>query len=255
MSKKILVIEDEKQLLLNITELLEEENFEVVTASNGKEGIFQALKERPDLIICDIMMPEMDGYEVFNELNRNKNTSIIPFVFLTAKVDRCDLRKGMALGADDYIFKPFKSDDLITSVKTRINKFEVIKATILEDKEKESDKKFRRYKPDDNIYFQLHNSSLLVKVEKIKYITAENQYTLVILDNDKHILLRRSITLWEQILPEKLFIRIHRSTLINTHFIRKIEKTITNSYKVILTDTDKCFDISRKYFKLLKHLN
>lgn len=253
MTKKILVIEDEKQILKNIETLLKAEYFDVKTASNGKEGIILTSQFKPDLIICDIMMPGMDGYEVIKELGKDNNTSAIPFIFLTAKVERNDLRKGMELGADDYIFKPFKSDDLINAVKTRINKFEIIKATVLENKEKNNEKN-RRYKPDDNIYFQMHNSSLLVKVEKIKYISADNQYTLIILDNDKQIVIRRSVSRWEQILPEKLFIRIHRSTLINTQFIRKIEKTVTNSYSVFLTDTDKPFDISRKYLKQIKKL-
>jgi DNA-binding LytR/AlgR family response regulator len=253
--KKVLIIEDEKQLLQNIAKLLKYENFAVETASSGKEGITLALQSKPDLIICDIMMPGMDGYEVIKELAKNYSTSTIPFIFLTAKVDRSDLRKGMELGADDYITKPFNSDDLIKAVKTRINKFEMFKAVIQDDKQNLGDDKINRYKPDDNIYFQMHSSSFLVKVEKIKYISADNQYTIVNFDNEKHIVIRRSISKWEQLLPEKLFIRIHRSTLINSQFISKIEKSVSNTYKVILMNTDKNFDISRKYLKKLKNFS
>ncbi|MDP3150770.1 MAG: response regulator [Ignavibacteria bacterium] len=256
MLKKILIVEDEKQLLNNISILLKAENFDVVTAANGKEGIYLAVKEKPDLIICDIMMPGMDGYDVLEELGKNCTTSLIPFIFLTAKVETGDLRKGMELGADDYLFKPFKSEELIKAITTRLNKFEIVKATILNEEKKNTDgQKVTRYKLEDNIFFRLPNSSVIVAVGKIKYIAADNQYTCVVHEDNKLILIRRSISKWEEILPEKLFIRIHRSTIINTLYINKIEKSPANSYKVILKDTSKKLDISRKYLRKIKKIN
>ncbi|MBX3082624.1 MAG: response regulator [Anaerolineae bacterium] len=117
---KLLVIEDELPLLAEIQTMLEFEGFDVVCASNGEEGVKEALKETPDLIICDVMMPVLDGYGVIEELRRHPATAITPFIFLTAKSSRDDTRLGMDLGADDYLTKPFSSTDLVNAIKTRL---------------------------------------------------------------------------------------------------------------------------------------
>ena len=126
MSKKILLIEDDETVRENTAELLELANYQVQTAVNGKQGIRVATSEMPDLIVCDIMMPEADGYHVIEELSKNANTSSIPFVFLSAKTDHKDIRKGMNLGADDYLTKPFEEEELITAIESRIAKTELI---------------------------------------------------------------------------------------------------------------------------------
>src|ERR1700760_3085454 len=100
---KILLIEDSPDLRENTSEILALANYEVVTAPNGKLGVEMVLKEKPDLIICDIMMPELDGYGVLHILSRKPETATIPFIFLTAKTEKTDIRKGMELGADDYL--------------------------------------------------------------------------------------------------------------------------------------------------------
>jgi DNA-binding response OmpR family regulator len=127
MAKKILLIEDNKELRENTAEILALSNYEVVAAANGKEGVDLAGKENPDLIICDIMMPVLDGYSVLHMLSKNENTSSIPFIFLTAKAERSDLRKGMEMGADDYITKPFDDMELLNAVESRLRKSEVLR--------------------------------------------------------------------------------------------------------------------------------
>jgi DNA-binding response OmpR family regulator len=125
--KKILVIEDNSEVRENIAEILELSNYEVVTAENGKIGVELALQEMPDLIVCDIMMPELDGYGVLHLLNKNIGTYGIPFIFLTAKSEKADLRKGMEMGADDYITKPFDAIELLNAIEVRLKKIELIK--------------------------------------------------------------------------------------------------------------------------------
>jgi CRP/FNR family transcriptional regulator, polysaccharide utilization system transcription regulator len=125
--KTILLIEDNADLRENTAELLEESNYKIITAENGKIGIELAINHLPDLIICDIMMPELDGYEVLEILSKNPLTETIPFVFLTARSENSDLRKGMSLGADDYITKPFKEVELIEAIETRLRKNEMLK--------------------------------------------------------------------------------------------------------------------------------
>lgn len=124
---KILVIEDTADVRENIAEILESEKYEVFKAENGKIGVEIAYKTQPDLILCDVMMPEMDGYEVLETLRKQVTTSTTPFVFLTAKNTREDLRRGMDLGADDYISKPFTIDELLLGIKTRLAKAEEFK--------------------------------------------------------------------------------------------------------------------------------
>lgn len=125
--KKILVIEDNLEVRENTAEILELSNYEVVTAQNGKTGVELALKELPDLIVCDIMMPVLDGYGVYHLLSKHKETASIPFIFLTAKSEKADFRKGMEMGADDYITKPFDGIELLNAIEIRLKKSELIK--------------------------------------------------------------------------------------------------------------------------------
>jgi len=120
--KKILLIEDNPEVRENTQEILSLANYDVVTAENGKIGVDLALKEKPDLIICDIMMPELDGYGVLHILNKKSETASIPFIFLTAKTEKTDIRKGMNLGADDYLTKPFDDTDLLNAIEARLRK-------------------------------------------------------------------------------------------------------------------------------------
>jgi signal transduction histidine kinase len=123
--KKILVIEDETAVRENLVDLLDAEDFDAIAAENGHQGIQVATEEVPDLIVCDVMMPEIDGYGVLTELRKNPQTATIPFIFLTAKADKSDTRKGMELGADDYLTKPFSREELLAAIATRIQKQEV----------------------------------------------------------------------------------------------------------------------------------
>ena len=120
--KKILLIEDNLEVRENTEEILTLANYEVITAANGKIGVELAQQQKPDLIICDIMMPELDGYGVLHILGKKDETARIPFVFLTAKTEKTDIRKGMTLGADDYLTKPFDDTDLLNAIEARLRK-------------------------------------------------------------------------------------------------------------------------------------
>ncbi|WP_414518643.1 response regulator transcription factor [Nostoc sp. PCC 9305] len=124
MNKKILVIEDEAQICSNIQQILSFSDFNTITANNGLEGLRLAKTEQPDLICCDVMMPELDGYGVLTALRQDPVTESIPVIFLTAKVDRGDLRQGMELGADDYLTKPFSMDELLKAIQVRLDRVE-----------------------------------------------------------------------------------------------------------------------------------
>ncbi len=122
MSKKILLIEDNLEMRENTAEIIELANYNVITAVNGKDGVEKAKEQLPDLIICDIMMPEMDGYGVLYILSKDPSTCAIPFVFLTAKAEKSEFRKGMNLGADDYVTKPFEEMELLNVIESRLER-------------------------------------------------------------------------------------------------------------------------------------
>lgn len=132
--KKILLIEDDIILRENTAELLELSDYNVITAPNGKVGLELAKSSLPNIIVCDIMMPELDGYGVLEGLSKSEETKHIPFIFLSAKTERKDVRKGMDLGADDYITKPFEEDELISAIESRLAKAAILKdrAEVLE---------------------------------------------------------------------------------------------------------------------------
>jgi CRP-like cAMP-binding protein len=167
--KKILLIEDNTEVRENTSEILSLANYNVLSAENGKIGVDLALKEKPDLIICDIMMPELDGYGVLHILSKNEQTANIPFIFLTAKTEKTDIRKGMNLGADDYLTKPFDDTDLLNAIETRLRKSAMLQRQydvtsegldnfikdarqVLNIKDLGKDKKVKAYKKKADIY-------------------------------------------------------------------------------------------------------
>lgn len=187
MKEKILLIEDDEVIRENTEEILELANYNVITAENGKIGVQKAKKERPDLIICDIMMPELDGYGVLYLLGKDPETSTIPFVFLTAKTDKSDRRKGMALGADDYLTKPFEEMDLLNAIEGRLKRSSAFKQTYSRDangldlfveqakglqelEELTDSKQTRTHKKKDTLYYEgdFPNAVFLLTKGKVK---------------------------------------------------------------------------------------
>ncbi|MBS1661027.1 MAG: response regulator [Bacteroidetes bacterium] len=131
--RRLLVIDDHDEIRDNISEILTLAGYQVFNAPNGKRGVEVALKENPELVICDIMMPELDGYGVLHLLRKNEATKDTPFIFLTAKTERADFRKGMEMGADDYITKPFEDIELLNAIEMRLKKYDILQGRYPED--------------------------------------------------------------------------------------------------------------------------
>lgn len=191
--KKILVIEDNFEVRENLQEILELDGYEVFTAVNGKKGVEQAREQMPDLILCDVMMPELDGFGVLNILNRSTDLNHIPLIFLTAKAEKEDFRKGMGLGADDYITKPFDDVQLLNTIELRLKKSERLQNNVdnssvgiqnffseikaqkaIEDLSKE--KEIRIFSAKDRIYEEGSNPRLLFYIEEGEVkLTVQNE--------------------------------------------------------------------------------
>lgn len=177
--KKVLLIEDDTVLRENTAEILELSNYEVLTASNGQIGLDMVKKHKPDIVVCDIMMPVLDGYGVLEGLSKQDETKFIPFIFLSAKTERRDVRKGMDLGADDYITKPFSEDEIISAIESRIAKASILKdeRESFENAPSNTEDELRtlndlknffddngtifNYKKNDIIYKEGHNSNFI----------------------------------------------------------------------------------------------
>ncbi|MDR5591919.1 response regulator [Christiangramia sp. SM2212] len=190
--KKLLLIEDDITVRENTAELLELSNYDVITAPNGKVGIEKAKQEGPDIIVCDIMMPEIDGYGVLAALGQNAETAGIPFIFLSARTEHKDIRKGMDLGADDYLTKPFEEVELLSAIESRLAKVAILNSNKKENNDAASSDKLRdiedlkrifaenellHFKKGENVYEKGKHSNFfyLVKRGVIKVYRADNQ--------------------------------------------------------------------------------
>ncbi len=185
---KILVIEDEELVRENILDLLEAENFETLAAANGKIGLDLAVSEVPDVILCDLMMPNIDGYEVLKLLNSQAITATIPFIFLTARTAKADVRQGMELGADDYLTKPFTRSELLNAIMSRLEKqTEDIKYI------SKSNKTSARFLPE----LQILKSSLLRTLAKRKLREFQVHYQPIVETKFGSIVGAESLVRWQ----------------------------------------------------------
>ncbi len=249
--KKILIIEDETPVRTGIKDLLELKDYKVIAAESGAEGVKYAKEHLPDLIICDIKMPEMDGYEVLKKITKDEALSSIPFIFLTAKAEVTDMRYGMNLGADDYIIKPFKAVDLYKAIEVRLAKSSKTKKNSSAGKTTTEELESRK-NIGEHLFITEGNKPQFIKIHDIECIAAFNEYTNVYLNNSKKLIIRKSLKEWESVLPDSMFIRIHRSTIINFEHVDRIEKFYDRSYLVYLKNIKQPFIISQRYLTKLK---
>ncbi|WP_456378352.1 response regulator [Lutibacter sp.] len=173
--KTILIIEDDIVLRETTAEILELENYKVVTAPNGKRGVEQARIMLPDLILCDIMMPEMDGYELLEKLSKEEQTKRIPFIFMSAKTEIKDVRKGMDLGADDYLTKPVSEDLLLSAIGSRLAKFALLREEEVQEEDTEQENSLNNIENIEDLknYFCDYGVSKIHKKGEVIYKEGE----------------------------------------------------------------------------------
>lgn len=247
--EKILLIEDDKAYVENIKILLEEENFIVISALNGLDGIDMAKTENPDLIVCDIMLPDVDGYSILKEIRKRPKTKLIPFIFLTAKAEMSDLRAGMNFGADDYLTKPFLASDLLTTIRTRLDRANL---SVKGKKADDLTQSRTKHKPDDYLFLPTKNKYEILSVESVVCIISDGVYSNVFNKDGKKTLVRKLLKDWEETLPKNIFIRIHKSFIINLKYITKVEKWFNGSLKIYLDHYGEPLIASRRYAARLK---
>ncbi|MCE1163797.1 MAG: response regulator [Bacteroidetes bacterium] len=263
MPKSVLLVEDDESLRENIALILENEGYKVTKVIDGLSAVKEIENAKYDLVLCDIMIPHYNGYEVLAKMRRISRKYPPPFIFLTAKTERQDMRKGMELGADDYITKPFTRDEILNAINIQFHKRENIagkhkaeKELIEEIKTKIQDETIRTLKAgekknnlkyEENIFLSDSNKSDFIKIRNILYLSASKDYTKIITKDGKTYTIRKPLKTWESKLPKEHFMRIHRSTIINTEYIEKVERWFNYSHRVFLKDVKDFFIISQRY--------
>ncbi|MEO6905669.1 MAG: response regulator [Ginsengibacter sp.] len=256
---KILLVEDNKEIRENTGEILELANYTIVTAENGKEGYEIALKEKPDLIVCDIMMPVLDGYGLLHLINKNEKLKNIPLIFLTAKTERMDFRKGMEMGADDYITKPFTDIELLNAIESRLQKLRFQNERI--NSSKNLDDFFDEIKKEDALE-KLTDSKIINHYKKKQRIYAEGNHphSLYYLNSGKI----RTFKINE--LGKELTISLYNAgdffgynALLENSFYKENAETLEESeisiigrddFEILINDNKK---VAHKFIKLLAH--
>lgn len=245
---RILLIEDDKILSSNIKTLLTKNNYNVISTVSGIEGLKIAYKDSLNLVLCDIMLPDIDGYTVLEKLKKNRKTKTLSFIFLTAKIEMHYIRKGMNLGADDYLTKPFKIIDLLNAIEVRLKKNKLFRLEYAKEPVRKIDINYTEY-----IFLDTGKTISNVKIDKIVCMLSVGNYSFLYTTDGKKYTLRKLLKEWEAILPGNYFIRIHRSAIINITYIKKIQKSFNNTFNVYLHHFKEPLIISRRYGRKVKN--
>jgi DNA-binding LytR/AlgR family response regulator len=253
--KKVLVIDDDPVICQFMQLLLKENKYDVVIAESASGGIKAANELLPDIIICDVLLPEIDGFEVIKRIQKNPFTRNIPFIFISAcKTELEDIRQAMELGADDYLLKPLKPDEVLKSIEVRLKKFEKISKSKSSSNGKKNGKDTHRQKQSEKSkWILIRGGNIeLINTEKIMFLIAEADYTKVFTEDGKKHTVSRLLKNWEEILPPHNFLRIHRSTIINLDFVKRIEKWFNNTYRIYILNIPEPLTVSRRYVQKVK---
>ena len=255
--KKILLIEDNRELADNFTLLLKDKGFDVVCSYTGSNGLELFLESKPDLILCDIMLPDISGYKFLGELKKLNNVELPIFIFITAKTQRQDFRKGMELGADDYITKPFTFEELIKSINAQFSKrknvFSKADANTREaDLKKGSKETILNY--NDYIFFDDKKNPGFYPVNSIIIVKSMKDYTRISLSDDKKFILRKPMKYWETRLPSEKFLRVHKQTIVNIDYIESVEAISSNRYNLKIRSLAEEVEVSQRFSKVIRDL-
>lgn len=263
--KKILIIEDNYDLAQNTLLFLKEHGYDVILCPNGKDGLKVMLNNQPDLILCDIMLPDINGYKILSEIKKLENPIPPIVIFITAKTQRDEIRKGMSLGADDYITKPFTFDELLRAIDVQFKKRNKIFQLI----EKDSSSKIttghnvqknisvETKKPlayNGHIFIDVKKNPSFYPVKDLLMIKSMKDYSLLIFTDGKKYIIRKLMKYWEKNLPNNAFIRIHRQSIVNLNYIEKIERLSSNRFSISLKNYQNKVDVSQRYGKRIKKI-
>lgn len=242
----ILIIDGNNSSLQLISRFLESAGFKTYQSSQGEEALRRANSILPSLIICNVALPEMSGYEILQRLLKDDRTASIPFIFLAHNNDLQEMKKAMALGADCYIAKPFNAAELISIINTKLKKQKLIKRRGLDEYIRNNIDK-SSINANETVLLNVDKRKKLIKKNDIEYITALGPYTNLFVVGKGIMQVRKLLKLWECILPEENFIKIHRSAIINSRFIKEIERRSSRTLMIKMENSNETFITSQRY--------
>jgi two-component system LytT family response regulator len=243
---KILLIESDEESQNIISLLSATDKYDIRQTSSGEEALRLYKTFHPELIICNInMVPEIVD-EIQNKLNILGLDITVPFFILSDKPKYAEFRRAMELGADDYICKPYSDNDFKEAIRRVIEKYDYIKNRIYPD-----DLQIEA-KEKDNIVVRYCGKMIPIAIKDIQYISIEGQYSKIFIDDTRHYTIKKALCKWEQILPQNMFLRIHRTTMVNINKVKEVKKINNNIYQVQLHNSCCLLELSRRYFKNFK---
>ena len=247
--EKLLIVEDEQDLREALQSILELAGYEVLTAKNGKDGYDAIMTHLPDLVLCDVNMPELDGFELLSAINQRLSEEIVPpFIFLTAKVTKNDVRRGMNLGADDYIVKPFEYTEVLTAIRLRLDKRKKLLKNGKNNRILSTpDKTF------DKLAIPCGDGIELIAFDKIIRCEADRAYCTFHLIDKRKILVSKSKKEFEETLIHKDFMKVHKSTIVNINFVKKFVRG--KSGHLVMSDGSVVAVSIRKKAELLDRIS
>ncbi|MDP4195942.1 MAG: LytTR family DNA-binding domain-containing protein [Bacteroidota bacterium] len=252
MQKKVLIIDDCSENLEELKWVFEQENYEVYAALNGKSGLKLITEVLPDMILCDVAMPEMNGYEVKELLSCNRDTYNLPFVFVADSASIKEIRYGMELGADDYIVRPFNNKEIVRIVNTRLKRIDELAKWKLVKSSRFESKNVEIPEEKDHIIVNTDQKPVFLKTTDVVYVDVQSKYSTLHLASGEEFQVKKPIKEWEEVLPKKLFFRIHKSVIVNLHYITSLDKLYKRSFIVHLKGIEIPFIVSQRYSAKLR---
>jgi DNA-binding LytR/AlgR family response regulator len=258
MPTTVLIIEPDKSTLLLIKNILSKSYSKIICTSSLQKGLKSLLSQATiDVILCSIELSKTDEAKSLQPLLTHNKNMHIPILFVATKANKKEIETATLLGADGFIFKPINPQVLTEVIKQVTAKYNGL---VLKHRDRSEEgladwtKGNFRYRENDFIFRFVNNKPTFVKVYSIKYFVARGAYLHVFLFDNNVYKTRRSISELESKLPKDIFVRIHRSIIINVNYIERVERWFNNTYRVFLKDIEKPFEMSRRYASLLKKL-
>lgn len=244
--ESILVIESNSRFLNVVSKVLEDAGYNVFTAYNGPDGLRLAAAELPCLILCNMVLYGMSGYEVLEKISADSLTGAIPFVFFTSDYNIDALKKGMELGVDSIIFKPFSVEELLNVVRVKINKLHLAERRAVTGYTALPAPAVQN-RTNDTILLNINRKKKLVRKSDIEYIKALGAYSAVYLLDKGRVMVRKLLKEWENVLPGEEFIKVRRSAIINVNYIKDLEKCSARSLRIVMQHSNESFITSQRF--------
>lgn len=246
LDKSILIIDSNYFISNLVSRFLESAGYKVFIAQDAIEGVETAISDQPSVILCNTELNGRDGFDVISELSSYITTNAIPFLFMSSKPTMDDIRKGMALGADSFLIRPFVAKDLLNIINNKLSKVKSLKELGLSEYVGELIHSPDRQK-NNTILVNYNKKRKLIKKNEIEYITAHGAYTDLYIVGKGRLTVRKLLKEWEKALTADNFLKINRSNIINTYYIKNIEKIFSRSLKISMENSNENFITSQRY--------